>query len=43
MSVRIANREDPDLCLHCLSMPFWQVTSVRNFRLDIKLILIKNE
>ena len=31
MLVRIANREDPDqLC--CLFRPFWQSTSVRNFR-----------
>ena len=21
-----------DMCLRCLSMPFWQVTSVQNFR-----------
>ena len=28
--VRIANRED--LGLPCLSKPFWQATSVRNFR-----------
>ena len=37
----IANREDPgqtaskkqsDLGLYCLSRPFWQTTSVRNFR-----------
>ena len=34
MLARIANREDPesDLGLHCLSRPFWQATSVRNFR-----------
>ena len=43
MPVRIANREDPtlfrlflqkqsDLGLHCLSRPFWQATSVQNFR-----------
>ena len=34
MLVRKANRQDPDLGLglHCLSMPFWQTTSVRNFR-----------
>ena len=32
MLVLIANREDPDLGLHCLSMPFWQATSVQNFR-----------
>ena len=31
MLVLIANREDPDLVLHCLSMPFWQATSVQNF------------
>ena len=30
--IRIANREDPDLGLLCLSRPFWQATSVRNFR-----------
>ena len=37
MDVRIANREDPDqtasdLGMHCLSMLFWQATSVWNFR-----------
>ena len=36
MFVRIANREDPDqqsdLGLPCLSRPFGQATSVRNFR-----------
>ena len=38
MLVRITNREDPDqtassdLGLPCLSRPFWQATSVRNFR-----------
>ena len=35
MLVRITNREDPDqsdLGLHCLSRPFWQATSVQNFR-----------
>ena len=38
MLARIANREDPDqtassaLGLPCLSRPFWQATSVRNFR-----------
>ena len=36
MIVRIANREDPDqtadLGLHCSSRPFWQTTSVQNFR-----------
>ena len=41
MLVRVANREDPvrlllqkqsDLGLHCLSRPFWQATSVQNFR-----------
>ena len=38
--VRIANREDPvqtafesRLGLHCLSRPFWQATSVQNFRI----------
>ena len=37
-SVRIANREDPDLKkqsdlgLHCSSRPFCQATSVQNFR-----------
>ena len=38
MLVRIANRNDPDqtnLGLHCLCMPFWQTTSVRNFRMFI--------
>ena len=30
--VRIANREDTDLGLSCLSTPFWQATSVQNFR-----------
>ena len=29
---RRANRENPDLGLCCLSRPFWQPTSVRNFR-----------
>ena len=41
MNVRIANQEDPDqtasikqsdLGLPCLSRPFCQITSVRNFR-----------
>ena len=35
MLVRIANREDADqtaLGLHCLSRPFWYVTSIGNFR-----------
>ena len=32
MLVRLANRKDPDLGMHCLSRPFWQVTSVQNFR-----------
>ena len=39
MSVRIANREDPDqtkkqsdLGLRCLSCPWWQATIVQNFR-----------
>ena len=42
MDVEIANREHPDqsaseqkqsdLGLPCLSRPFWQATSVRNFR-----------
>ena len=37
MLIRIANREDPvqtassDLGLHCLSRPFWQAASIRNF------------
>ena len=40
--VRIVNREDPDqtasqkqsdLCLHCLSRPFWQADSVQNLEL----------
>ena len=42
MPVRIANKEDPDqtasqkqsdLGLPCLSWPFWQITSVPNFRI----------
>ena len=36
MHVRIANREDPeqtDLNVPCLSMPFWQATSVQNFEI----------
>ena len=38
MLARIANREDPDgkkqsdLGLRCLSRPFWQALSVRDFR-----------
>ena len=32
MLVRIANSEDPDLGLPCMSRPFWQATSVENFR-----------
>ena len=32
MLVLIANREDPDLGLRCLSRPFWLATSVQNFR-----------
>ena len=32
MLTRIANWEDSDLSLHCLSMFFWQATSVQNFR-----------
>ena len=40
MLVRITNRENPDqtaekqsdLGLRCLSRPFWQATSVQNFR-----------
>ena len=32
MLVRIANRDDPDQCLHCLSIAFWQATSAQNFR-----------
>ena len=32
MLVTTANREDPDLGLHCLSRPFWQDTSIRKFR-----------
>ena len=32
MLVRIANKEDPDLGLCCLSRPFWMATSVQNFR-----------
>ena len=32
--VGMANREDPDqtALLDCLSRPFWQATSVQNFR-----------
>ena len=30
--VKIANKEDPDLGLSCLSRPFWEATSVQNFR-----------
>ena len=46
MLVRIANREDlirlllqkqSDLGLSCLSMPFWQATSVHNFRAFITI------
>ena len=36
MHVRIANREDPgqtDLDVPCLSMPFWQATSVQNLKI----------
>ena len=36
MLVRIAKSEDPDqtaLGLPCLSRPFWQATSVQNFRI----------
>ena len=33
MLVRMANGEDPDQDLHSLSRPFWQATSVRNFRI----------
>ena len=38
MLVIITNREDPDqkqsdLGLSCLSWPFWQATSVQNFRM----------
>ena len=45
MLVVIANREDhdqttsekqSDLGLHCLSAPFWQAISVRNFSIFIK-------
>ena len=32
MLVRIANREESDLGLHCLSRYFWQATSVQNFK-----------
>ena len=36
MLIRITNREDlkkqSDLGLHCLSRPFYQAISVRNFR-----------
>ena len=38
MLVRITNRENPkkpsDLGLHCFSRPFWQITSVPNFRMS---------
>ena len=37
----IANRGDPDqsdLGLHCLSRPFWQVTSIQYFRTYIVYI-----
>ena len=42
--VRIANREDPDqtqsdLGLHCSPRPFWQATSIKNFRTYIVYIL----
>ena len=30
--VEIAHMEDPDQGLHCLSRPFWQASSVQNFR-----------
>ena len=30
--LRIENREDPDLGLHCLSRTFWQATCVKIFR-----------
>ena len=34
MLVRIFNRQtQSDLGLHCLSRPFWQATSVKNFSL----------
>ena len=50
--VRIANREDktlirlllkkqPDLGLPCLSRPFWQATSVQNFK-TFRILTISN-
>ena len=30
--IRIFLQMQSDLCLHCLSTPFWQATSVQNFR-----------
>ena len=32
MTVRIENREDPDLGLHCFSGPFEEATSVQKFQ-----------
>ena len=40
MLVRIANREYPDLGLHCLSRPFWQTTCINFFRI-LNVIHIK--
>ena len=30
--IRLLLQKQSDLGLHCLSIPFWQVTSVQNFR-----------
>ena len=44
MLLRTANREDPDqtassdLSLHCLSQPFWQATSLQNFRISTDIL-----
>ena len=37
MLLRIANREFADLGLHCLSLPFWQATSVLRKPSDLGL------
>ena len=31
--IRLLPLKQSDLGLHCLSMPFWQAASVRNFRI----------
>ena len=41
MFVRIANRKDPDLGLHCLSRPFWQATCVQNFTILTSVLGLK--